>query len=967
MWPPETFCTKDRASLMPEEQAREERDAPLRQDIRTLGEMLGYAIQQHGGPHVFATVERLRLDCRRLRECASELSALSASDAAAAREELATLDEEIIRIVEECDLQTAIDVIRAFTVYFHLINTAEQHQRVRRRHAYERTGRPQLQRGSLASLADAFCRMDATAVQQLLATLSIELVFTAHPTEATRRSLITQSRKIADLLEARDTLAQMTARQQEAWRRDLQNTITLLWRTDSIRHVRLRPMDEIKMGSYYLDEVLYTAVPALYAELEQVLQEARGAQLEVPPFLRLGSWIGGDQDGNPHVLPATMLQALALQRAHIVEHYRASIEALAQEYAQSLQYCTITEELAASLAGDAQHLQEYDRELGPQTAREPYRRKLSFMWKRLGLFLPEGRESEPYPYLAPVELLHDLELVRTSLVRDGEEGIARGSLSTLIRQVQVFGFHFAALDIRQHSERHASALAELLHVSGLLQRDYRELAEAERVQVLETLLGDPRVLPRQHLQLSEETTHILQTFEAIRQAREQFGPDAITCYIISMTRSVSDLLEVLFFCKEAGLQALPVVPLFETIEDLRACTEILQAAFHIPLYRQHVQACQNRQQVMLGYSDSSKDGGILTSGWELYQAQGRLAQLGQSSGIGITLFHGRGGAVGRGGGPIYDAILGQPPGSVNGHIRITEQGEMLSFKYGLPAIALRNLELVTAGVLQASLPDSAARELALPPPEQPRWAEILSELSASAYACYRRLIYEDPDFLRFFEQATPILELGWLNLGSRPARRARGRSLEELRAIPWVFAWMQSRYVLPSWYGVGHAFEAFLADRPEALAELRQMYQQWPFMRAFLDNMQMTLSKADLHIARRYATLVAEDDVRTRLSQLIDAEYQRTRRALLAIIDGQALLDTNQVLQLSIRRRNPYVDPLSYFQVVLLRRLRTLGGPLMLDEQSQVRASAQERERARLTYAVLLTINGIAAGLRNTG
>jgi phosphoenolpyruvate carboxylase len=953
---------------MLEEQARDERDAPLRQDIRTLGEMLGNAILQHGGPRVFATVERLRLDCRRLRECAGELSALPTSDAAAAREELATLDEEITQIVEECDLQTAIDVIRAFTVYFHLINTAEQHQRARRRHAYERAGRPQLQRGSLASLGAAFSSMDAGAIQQLLAALSIELVFTAHPTEATRRSLITQSRRIADLLEARDTFEQMTPRQQEAWRRALQNTITLLWRTDSIRHVRLRPLDEIKMGSYYLDEVLYTAVPALYAELEQVLQETpEGADVEVPPFLRLGSWIGGDQDGNPHVLPATMLEALALQRTHIIEHYRASIEALAQEYSQSLQYCTITEELAASLAEDARHLQEYDRELGPQTAREPYRRKLSFMWKRLGLFLPEGRESEPYPYRTPAELLGDLELVRASLLKDGEEGIARGTLSTLIRQVQVFGFHFAALDIRQHSERHASALAELLRVSGLLQRDYRELSEAERVQVLETLLGDPRVLPRQHLQVSEETSHILQTFEAIGQAREQFGPAAITCYIISMTRSVSDLLEVLFFCKEAGLQALPIVPLFETIDDLRACTDILQAAFQVPAYRAQVQACQNRQQVMLGYSDSSKDGGILTSGWELYQAQGRLAEVGRRLGPGITLFHGRGGAVGRGGGPIYDAILGQPPGSVNGHIRITEQGEMLSFKYGLPAIALRNLELVTAGVIQASLPDSAAAQLTLPPPEQPRWAEILCELSASAYACYRRLIYEDPDFLRFFEQATPILELGWLNLGSRPARRARGRSLEELRAIPWVFAWMQSRYVLPSWYGVGHAFEAFLADRPQALAELRQMYQQWPFMRAFIDNMQMTLSKADLHIARHYATLVAQDDVRARLSQVIDAEYQRTRRALLAIIDGQALLDTNQVLQLSIRRRNPYVDPLSYFQVALLRRLRALGGPLMLDEQGLLSASAQERERARLTYAVLLTINGIAAGLRNTG
>lgn len=945
-------------------QPREERDAPLRQDIRTLGDMLGDAIRRHGGQRVFTTVERLRLNCRRLRECTADLSALPA-DAQAARQEVAALDEEITRLVQECDLQTAIDVIRAFTVYFHLINTAEQHHRIRRRQAYERAGMPQVQRGSLASLGATFGAMDAAAIQQLLDGLSIELVLTAHPTEATRRSLIAQLRTIAGLLEARDACEQMTARQQQAWRRDLQRAITLLWRTDSIRHVRLRPLDEIKMGCYYLDEVFVRAVPAFYTELEQVLQDTRpGAQAQVPPFLRLGSWIGGDQDGNPHVLPATMLQALTVQRAHMLEHYRASIEALAQEYAQSLQYCSISEELAASIAEDARHLPEYDRELGPQTAQEPYRRKLSFVWRRLGHLLSGELAGESYPYRWPAELLHDLDLVRASLVQDGEEGVAQGALSTLIRQVQVFGFHFAALDVRQHSERHASAVAELLRVSGLLAADYRELAEPERVRVLETLLGDPRVLPRQQLQPGAETTHVIETCEAIGRARQQFGPAAISCYIISMTRAPSDLLEVLFLCKEAGIQALPIVPLFETIADLQASASILEAAFQVPAYRAHLQACQQQQQVMLGYSDSSKDGGILTSGWELYQAQGRLVELGRRYGIGITLFHGRGGAIGRGGGPIYDAILGQPPGSVNGRLRITEQGEMLSFKYGLPAIAVRNLELVTAGVIQASLPASA-QELALPPPQH--GAEMMAELSARAYACYRRLIYDDPDFLRFFEQATPILELGWLNLGSRPARRAGGRSLEELRAIPWVFAWMQSRYVLPSWYGVGSALETLLADRPAALEELRQLYQRWPFMRAFLDNMQMTLSKADLHIARHYATLVDDHTLRARFLQIIAAEYQRTRRALLAIIGGQELLDTNRVLQLSIRRRNPYVDPLSYFQVALLRRLRALGGPLLLDEQERSDASAAGREWARLTYAVLLTINGIAAGLRNTG
>ena len=951
--------------MLEQRQRREEKDAPLRQDIRTLGEMLGRAIQQHGGSRVFDTVERLRLDCRRLREYAENRAGVStASDS---QSEIESLDQEITQIVENCDLETAIDVIRAFTVYFHLINTAEQHHRIRRRHAYERANVPAVQRGSLASLGDTLGQLDAETLQDLLNQLSIELVFTAHPTEATRRSLITLSRKIATLLERHDSFQQMTPRQQQLWQRDLENMTSLLWRTDSIRHVRLQPLDEIKMGVYYLDEVLYSAVPELYSQLEQLLEGIHaGKAFVVPTFLRLGSWIGGDQDGNPNVLPTTMLQALHLHRTHIIEHYRTSIESLAQEYSQSLQYCSVSAELTASLRDDAQHLADYDRELGAQTVHEPYRRKLSFIWKRLGAFVTS--ESESYPYSQPDELLWDLELVRASLLQDGEVGLAQGRLATLIRQVQLFGFHFAALDVRQHSERHASALAELLRVTGLSQRDYRELEEPERVQLLVTLLSDPRILPRQNLQLSPETAHILNTFEAIYQARQEFGAGAVTCYIISMTRSVSDLLEVLFFSKEAGITALPIVPLFETIEDLRSCTTILEQTLQLPVYRAHIQNCQEQQQVMLGYSDSSKDGGILTSSWELYLAQGRLAELGRQHQIGMTLFHGRGGAIGRGGGPIYDAILGQPPGSVNGHIRVTEQGEMLSFKYGLPDIALRNLELVVAGVIKSSLPEVATQSANLTQEQQLRWIQVMDDLSGRAYSYYRRLIYDDPDFLSFFEQATPILELGWLNLGSRPARRSRGRSLEELRAIPWVFSWMQSRYVLPSWYGVGHALEEYLVSHPDNLSELQQMYREWPFMRAFIDNLQMTLSKADMHIARHYATLVDDVAVRTRLSQEIDDEYTRTQRLLLAIIGGKELLDTNQVLQLSIRRRNPYVDPLSYFQVSLLRRLRALGGPLMLDEQQDLEnASPEARERARLTYAVLLTINGIAAGLRNTG
>ena len=553
----------------------------------------------------------------------------------------------------------------------------------------------------------------------------------------------------------------MTPRQRAQWQHTLESTITLLWRTDAVRHVRPQILDEIKMGAYYLTEILFEALPELYAELEQLIHDAYPQdQLVIPPFLRFGTWIGGDQDGNPNVHAQTLLDALRWQHAQVIEHYRSSIQALAQEYSQSLKLCSITQQLQDSLAHDAALLPGYDHELGAQTALEPYRRKLSFMWKRL------ETKDPSIAYNSPQEILADLLLIQNSLLADGEQHVAQGQLATLIRQVQVFGFHFAALDVRQHSERHASALAELLKITGLRQDDYNALPESKRVIILTNLLSDPRVLPRHELIVSQETRHVLQTFDAIRQARAEFGEQAITCYIISMSRTVSDLLEVQFFCKEAGITNLPIVPLFETIDDLRSCTNTLESAFRQPNYRRWITSCGNQQQVMLGYSDSSKDGGILTSSWELYLAQTRLAALGARHGIGITIFHGRGGAIGRGGGPIYEAILGQPPHTVNGRIRITEQGEMLSFKYGLHAIALRNMELVVAGVAQSSIPGDILLPALTHHIHTPSaWLETMQCLSTKAYARYRQLIYDTPEFLRFFEQATPILELGWLNIG----------------------------------------------------------------------------------------------------------------------------------------------------------------------------------------------------------
>jgi phosphoenolpyruvate carboxylase len=968
---------------MPEIDNRRVKDAPLRQDIRILGNALGQAIQRHGGNDVFLTVERLRNDCIRLRECTALLQTATSEEATHLQTEISQLTETISRTVASCDLDTAIDVIRAFTVYFHLVNTAEQYHRIRRRRAHETNATSIPSHGSLDALIQFLQKnqLDSPTVQHLLNQLNINLVFTAHPTEATRRSLITKSRHIADLLESHDQAQHMTPKELRNWQHTLTGTIDLLWRTDAVRQVRPQPLDEIKMGIYYLDEILYDALPDLYREFEELLEQAYPG-VSIPPFLRLGSWIGGDQDGNPFIGPDTLLNALHLQRGYVISHYRNTIQKLAGEYSQSLNHASITPALKQSLEHDARRMPDYNHELGSQTALEPYRRKLSFTWKRLEATLAStnspdsgfingknttNSDVETIAYQKSEDLLHDLRLVKTSLQADGEHELAQGELSKLIRQVELFGFYFAPLDVRQHSERHAAALAELLTVTGLYPDDYTTLDEDQKLGILENLLNDPRILSRPNLQLSNETCHILNTFHAIRQARDAFGNSAITCYIISMSHTVSDLLEAQFFCKEAGIQDLQLVPLFETITDLDGCIEILETAFNHYAYKKYLQHCQQRQQVMLGYSDSSKDGGILTSSWELYKAQQRLAELGKRHHIHITMFHGRGGAIGRGGGPIYEAILGQPPGSVNGSIRITEQGEMLSFKYGLHEIAMRNMELVIGGVIQASIPNNDIIEQQVHPHPTQAWVKTMETISNSAHERYRQLIYQDPDFLSFFEQATPILELGWLNIGSRPARRTVGRAIDELRAIPWVFSWMQSRYVLPSWYGVGGALEAYIEEQPEQLQQLQHMYQAWPFWRAFLDNLQMTLSKADMHIAQNYAQLVADEKIRTRISQHIQQEYERTSRMVIKIVGGRELLDTSPVLQESIRRRNPYVDPLSYFQVSLLRRLRALGGPLMLDTQTQAFASPEEQERARLTYAVLLTINGIAAGVRNTG
>ncbi len=966
-----------------------DKDAPLRNDIRRLGDLLGATLKRLGGKNLFETEERVRALCKQLR--ASEAPAV---------------ERQLKRLLHGLSLDDAIGVIRAFSVYFQLANIAEQHHRIRRKRYYELHTPEQPQRGSLADTLRELARQRVRPqdLQAVLDRLEIVPVMTAHPTEAARRTLLEKHRRLADLLAALDQ-EHLAARQRRELHTQLAAEVEAVWQTDEVRHTQPTVLDEVNNTLYYFDATLFETVPSLLEELERGLaQHFPGVTLateRVP--LRFGSWVGGDRDGNPNVTPETTWETLLLQQRLALRKYLASVAALSRRLSESSRFTTAAPALLASLADDAARLPELAERVRRRNAEEPYRQKLSYVYRRLeqtlnrnealadalrvtsasdgeaalisirpGLPIIERLKLTPehtHVYRTGQELYEDLRLVRDSL-RANQSAYAALGTERLLRQVATFDLHLATLDLRQHSERHSAALNEITARLGLAQA-YADMAEPARLAWLTQELQTPRPLVGSDDHYSAATTETLNVFRVMRRALDEISPGCLRTYIVSMTRTVSDLLAVLVLAKHAGLVEcgmrnaecgiesesirnpqsafrIAVAPLFETIEDLRNAPGVLAQLFAHPVYRDLLSAQGNLQEVMIGYSDSSKDGGILTSSWELFKAQERLWEVARAHGVELRLFHGRGGTVGRGGGPSHEAILAQPPGTVAGRIKITEQGEVISSKYSLPEIAQRSLELNISAVIAASLPHSEKN-----PRQLAQWQAVMEQLSQTAFETYRRVVRETPGFYEYFTQATPVEELQHLRIGSRPAKRKSGsQSIDDLRAIPWVFGWTQSRHLLPGWLAVGTALESFIQSDPARHLELlRAMYRDWPFFHSTLSNIEMTLAKADFPIARQYAARTPERGLGRRLFKLLEAEYQRTCRVVLQITGEKQLLDNAPVLRRSIAVRNPYVDPMSYLQVELLARKR----------------AGKAAEQDKLLYAILLTINGIAAGMRNTG
>jgi phosphoenolpyruvate carboxylase len=929
------------APLPPARRAKDN-ERPLVDDIRLLGRILGDVIREQEGVAVFELVERIRKLSVAFRRDANQEA-----------------DRALKSLLKSLSGDEAVRVIRAFTYFSHLANLAEDRHHIRRREVHERAG--DTQEGSLeVALARLrWAGINARTVSQTLAHSYLSPVLTAHPTEVQRKSILDAERDIARLLSERDEIrarAQprdaLAPKELAANESQLRARVMQLWQTRLLRFTKLSVADEIETALSYYEATFLREIPKLYGQLEQEL-----GQQPVASFLRMGQWIGGDRDGNPNVSAQTLDYALRRQCEVALRYYLTELFWLGSELSQSAMLVGVTpamKTLAESSPDTNEHRQD-----------EPYRRAVTVMYSRLAATLKEytGGDAARHvlapnnPYPRAEDFLADLRTIRDSLLASHGAALVQQRLHPLIRAVEVFGFHLATVDLRQSSDQHELVVAELLSIARI-EANYAKLPEAAKRELLLKLLGEARGLKVLGAAYSELARKELAIFEAARHMRMRFGPQAIRHYIISHTETVSDLLEVLLLQKEAGLlqgtldaQAvadLIVVPLFETIEDLRNAAPIMREYYALPGIAKLLQRSGAEQDIMLGYSDSNKDGGIFTSNWELYRAEIALValfdELANSHNIQLRLFHGRGGTVGRGGGPSYQAILAQPPGTVRGQIRLTEQGEVIASKYANPEIGRRNLETLVAATLEATLlqPTKTAPKAFL------QAAESLSEASKRAY---RGLVYETPGFADYFFAGTPIREIGELNIGSRPASRKPTQSIEDLRAVPWSFSWAQCRLTINGWFGFGSAVEAFIAagDRRENVALLQKMYRHWPFFRALLSNMDMVLAKSDLALASRYAGLVPDARLRKRIFGAIEAEWQRTVDALALVTGEKQRLASNAALARSIKHRFPYIDPLHHLQVELVRRWRE--------------GSGNERER----IGIHLAINGIAAGLRNTG
>jgi phosphoenolpyruvate carboxylase len=852
--------------------------------------------------------------------------------------------DRLSELVAALDLEQTEVLVRSLTRWFQLVNLAEDNDRVRRIRRREQREAPAPRAGSMRrAIADLSERgTTATELQSLLSRAELRLVMTAHPTEARRRTTIEKLARVFAILRELDRDGH---RDLATARGRLLATVQELWGSDELRAISLTVLDEVRGGLVHFASTLAETVPRIYRDLEQALAEFYpGERFEVPPLLTFGSWIGGDRDGNPFVTSTTTVQALALMREHCLRFLEARVEMLAGRLSLSARVCGPARGLDAILTRGADEFPELAMHLAALNPEEPYRRALTFIRERVRATAQYGVGA----YEEPAELLADLRTVERSLIEGAGEFTAAGDLHDVIRQVEVFGFHFARLDIREHARVHRAALSEIYETLGIC-GDYATLSENERVELLARHIADHRpLIPADIDGFTEKTQETIATFRMLRTALSGPHRGAVEAYVISGTESPADLLEVLLLMKEASLAhaggggaLLRIVPLFESGASLAAAPATMNRLLHEEVYRAALAAVGDEQEVMIGYSDSNKDVGYVASGWAAYRAQTEIAAVLRANGVSWVFFHGRGGAIGRGGGPTNSAILALPPGTVNARLKMTEQGEVLTAKYSVAEIAHRELELAASATLTAGAGDASGRhEL---------FESVVQKMADISESDYRGLVHHDPDFVRFFEAVTPLDEISRLRLGSRPARRGTQEGIDDLRAIPWVFSWTQARIVLPAWLGLGAALAS--AREAHGVELLREMTAEWPFFATLLANAEMALAKADLGIARRYTQLWGDAAQRERIWSLVVAELARAQDELLMIRDGNRLLDSEPVLQASIDRRNPFVDPLSFVQIELLARLR--------------RGTADNDEA--LGRVSLLTINGIASGLRNTG
>lgn len=1010
-------------------------DLFLRHRLKVMEDLWRQVLQQECGQELVSLLDRL------LDLCAPDGQAADFCEA------------DVLKLVENLDLNSAIRAARAFALYFQLINIVEQHYEQRDQQRQYETASSQPISTKLFSNHSPFDNPESKGgieakvlersipkpdqipdncgtfywlfpylqqlnvpprqIQKLIDQLDIQLVFTAHPTEIVRHTIRDKQRRLVKILRELDLVEEdlrdrglSTSIEAQTLRQKLTEEIRLWWRTDELHQFKPTVLDEVDYALHYFEEVLFEVIPQLYHRFDRALKSSFPGL--TPPrfdFCRFGSWVGSDRDGNPSVTPEVTWKTACYQRNLVLKKYLQSVKSLSSLLSLSLHWSDVLPELLESLEQEQARLPDIYEKYAVRFRQEPYRLKLAYIEQRLMNTLARSNrlyegdelhsdmlENNPVSiYRSGTEFLAELNLIRRSLQ---QTGLVCSDLEDLICRVEIFGFSLAHLDIRQESSRHSAAIDEITEYLQLLPKPYREMDEAERTAWLVQELSTRRPLIPAELPFSDKTREAIETLRVVRQLQHEFGPGVCQTYIISMSHNASDLLEVLLLAKEAGLYdpatgsgTLRVVPLFETVEDLKCAPSVMEGLFSMRLYRALLAGgydrldavleaategqtgaefakmrphtpTSNQQEVMLGYSDSNKDSGFLSSNWEIHKAQKALQGVADRFGVALKIFHGRGGSVGRGGGPAYEAILAQPGRSIQGRIKITEQGEVLASKYSLPELALYNLEKVAAATIQSSLLGTGFDDIEA-------WNEIVESLSARSREHYRSLIYEQPDFIDFFHEVTPIEEISQLQISSRPARRGGKKDLSSLRAIPWVFSWTQSRFLLPAWYGVGTALQDFVDQEPEEHLKLLQyFYFKWPFFKMAISKVEMTLAKVDLQIARHYTNELTQPANRDRFEALFEQiahEYMTTRDLVLKITGHDRLLDGDPALQRSVQLRNGTIVPLGFLQASLLKRLR------QHKQQSATGMARSRYSRSELLRGALLTINGIAAGMRNTG